>query len=79
MAERLMRWSVGRWSRVQAQLKQNTKNGHSIAVNSVTAGSMNLLNCEIHQSGRVSKVTDTELILLIAHLIPPEGLIPGVG
>ena len=42
---------------------------------------MSLLNCEIYQRGRVSvyRVTDTELILLIAHLIRPPGSIPGVG
>ena len=30
---------------------------------------MSLLNCEIYQRGRLSRVADTELILLIAHLI----------
>ena len=31
---------------------------------------MSLLNCEIYQRGRVSRVADTELVLLIAHLSP---------
>ena len=35
----------------------------------ITPGSMSLLNCEIYQRGRVSTVADTELILMIAHLI----------
>ena len=30
-------------------------------------------------TGRVSRVTDTELVLLITHLIRPPGSIPGVG
>ena len=34
-----------------------------------TPGSISLLNSEIYQRGRVSRVVDTELILLIAHLI----------
>ena len=42
-------------------------------------GSMRLLNCEIYQRGRVPMVDDTELLLLIAHLIRPPGSIPGVG
>ena len=45
----------------------------------ITPGSMSLLNCEIYQRGRVSRVTDTELILVIAHLIKPPGSITGVG
>ena len=40
---------------------------------------MSLLNCEIYQRGRVSRVADTELLLLIAHLTRPPGSIPGVG
>ena len=40
---------------------------------------MLLLNYENHQRGRVSRLADTELILLIAHLIRPPGSIPGVG
>ena len=39
---------------------------------------MSLLNCEIYQH-EVSRVADTELIQLIAHLIRPPGSIPGVG
>ena len=42
-------------------------------------GSMRLLNCEIYQRGRVSRVTDTELVLLMAHLIRPPGSIHDVG
>ena len=38
-----------------------------------TAGSMSLLNCEIYQRRRVSRIADTELILLIANLIRPPG------
>ena len=45
----------------------------------ITPGSMSLLNCEIYQRGRMSKVADTELLLLIAHLILTPGSIPGVG
>ena len=30
---------------------------------------MSLLNCEIYQRGQVSRVADTELILLIAHVL----------
>ena len=40
---------------------------------------MSLLNCEIYQRGTVSRVADTKIILLIAHLIRPSGSIPGVG
>ena len=40
---------------------------------------MSLLNCDIYQRGRVSRVAYTELVLLIAHLIRPPGSIPGVG
>ena len=40
---------------------------------------MSLLNCKICQRGRVSRVTDTELVLLISHLIQPPALISGVG
>ena len=40
---------------------------------------MSLLNCEIYQRGRVSRVADTELILPIAHLILAPGSIAGVG
>ena len=39
---------------------------------------MSLLNCEIYQRGRVSRVADTEFILLIIHLIRPPSSIPGV-
>jgi len=35
-----------------------------------TTGSMRLLNWEIYQPGRVAKVADTELVLVIAHLNP---------
>ena len=42
-------------------------------------GNMALLKCEIYQHGRVSGVAETELILLIAHLIRPSGSIPDVG
>ena len=38
---------------------------------------MNLLICEIYQRGRVSRVADTELILLIAYIIRPPGTFPG--
>ena len=44
-----------------------------------TPGSMSLLNCENYQRGRVSRVADNELVLLIAHLIRSPGSIPGVG
>ena len=37
------------------------------------------VNCHSHQRDRVSRVADTELILLIAHLIRQPGSIPGVG
>ena len=37
------------------------------------------VNCHSHQHDRVSRVADTELILLIAHLIRQPGSIPGVG
>ena len=40
---------------------------------------MSLLIYETFQFGRVSSVADTELILLIAHLIQPPGSNPGVG
>ena len=40
---------------------------------------MSLLNWEIYQSGQLSRVVDTELIILIAHLILAPGSIPGVG
>ena len=43
-----------------------------------TLESVGLLNC-IYQRGRVSRITDTELLLLIAHLILAPGSIPGVG
>ena len=39
----------------------------------ITPGSMSLLKCEIHQRGRVSRVGDTELILLIVYLNPTTG------
>ena len=64
------------------------KSRHSIAGTSVTCmkslavtypGNMALLKCEIYQHGRVSGVAETELILLIAHLIRPSGSIPDVG
>jgi len=45
----------------------------------MSSGSMNLLNCEVYQRGRVSRVADTELILSIAHLTRLPGSIPGVG
>ena len=35
----------------------------------ITPGSMSLSNCVIYQRGRVSTIADTELILMIAHLI----------
>ena len=34
-----------------------------------TPASVSLLDCEIYQCGRVSTVADTELILMITHLI----------
>ena len=34
----------------------------------ITPGSMSLLNCEIFHCGRVSRVADTELVLLITQL-----------
>ena len=34
---------------------------------------------EIYQRGRVSRIADTEPLLLIAHLIRPPGSIYGVG
>ena len=45
---------------------------------------LSILNCEIHRvpkvvRGRVTKVADTELKLLIAHTIRPPSSIPGVG
>ena len=40
---------------------------------------MSLLNCEVNQRGRVSRVADTELILLIALFNPCIGLIPVEG
>ena len=45
----------------------------------IIPGSMSLLNCEIFQRGRLSRVGDREIILLIAHLIQPSGSIPGLG
>ena len=55
-------------------------NGHTTEANAHTApGSMSLLNCEIYQRGGVSRIADTELLLLIAHLIQSPGSIPGVG
>ena len=33
----------------------------------LTPGSMSLLDCEIYQRERVSRVADTEFILLLAH------------
>ena len=41
-------------------------------------GSMSLLNCNIYQRDQVSRIADTELILLTAHLIQPPGSIAGV-
>ena len=43
-----------------------------------TTGSISLLNCEIYQRGRVSRVDDTELTLMITQLIRPAGSIPSV-
>ena len=73
----------------QATLALNTKNHHKIAGTSVacvkslavpyTPGNMSLLNCEIFQRRQVSRIADTGLILLIAHLIRPPCSIPGVG
>ena len=40
---------------------------------------MNLLNSGIYQRERLTMIADTELILLIAHLIWPPNSIPGVG
>ena len=45
----------------------------------LTPGSMSLLDCELYQRGRLSRVADTELILHIALLIRPQGSIPGAG
>ena len=36
----------------------------------ITPGSISLLNFEIYERGRVSRVADTEFILVIAHLNP---------
>ena len=44
-----------------------------------TPESISLVNCEIYQRGKESRVADTELILLIAHLIRPPCSIPGEG
>ena len=44
----------------------------------ITLGSMSLLNCEIYQRVRVSRVADTDLLLLISHLIRSPGSIPGL-
>ena len=38
---------------------------------------MSLLNCEIYQRERVSRVAGTEIILVITHPIRPPGSIPG--
>ena len=38
-----------------------------------------MLNCEIFQRERVSRVADKELVLLIAHPICPQGSIPDIG
>ena len=35
-----------------------------------------MLNCDIYQGERVPRVADTELVILIAHIIRPTGLIP---
>ena len=40
---------------------------------------MSLLNCEIYQRGRVSRVAAMELVLLITHFIRPPSSIPDVG
>ena len=44
----------------------------------ITPGSVSLFNCEIYQRGRVSRVADTELVLLSYTSIRPQGSIPGV-
>ena len=45
----------------------------------ITAGNMSLLNCDIYQRGRVSRVADTKLVHFITYLIRPPGSILGVG
>ena len=45
----------------------------------ITPESKSLLNCEVYQRGRVSRVADTEFMLLIVHLIRPPGSITGGG
>ena len=53
--------------------------GNGLYNHSKGSGSMSLLNWEIYQRGRMSRVADMELLLLIVHLIRPPGSIPGVG
>ena len=77
------------WFKRQLRQNTDTKSRNSIAGTSVTCmknlagpqtlGSMSLLKCEIYQRGWVSRVADTKLILFVAYLIRPSGLIPGVG
>ena len=71
MAERLMRWYVGRGSGVQEKPSFNYRDLSDLYEKlscTITPGIMCLLDNEIYQRGRVSRVADMEL-LLIAHLI----------
>ena len=45
----------------------------------LTPGKMSLFNCGIYPLWRVSRVTDMELILFVAHLIQQPGSILGIG
>ena len=90
MAERLKRWSVmprilgsspslGKIQTLKTLVQlQRLSDLHEKHNCTITPGSMSLLNCEIYQRGRLSRVADTELTLLIAYLIQPPGPIPGV-
>ena len=89
-AERLMRWSVDRLSRVffQAWAKhQHWKPSfnsrefshlHKRLCCIITPENIVLLNCEIYQRGRVPRPADTELVLLISRIIRLPGSILGV-
>ena len=72
------------WGKIICIYKITGKNGqfndqYEILSCTITLRSLSLSNYEIYQRGRESRVADTVLILLIAHLIRPPGSIPGVG
>ena len=79
MAERLACWPMVPGSTPHLDKTPNAKKAsfscrefsdlHEKLSCTITPGCMSLLNCEIYQRGRVSTIVETELILMIAHLI----------